>query len=333
MTGDRLRRRDFVSVLTAAAVTGAPLVARAETRNRGVVGFLGAGLAAAWRPYVAAFRDALGSAGYVEGRNLVVEFRWAEGRYEQLPALAADLVRRNVDVIAATGGLASVRAARAATKSIPIVFSMGNDPIEVGIVTNLARPEGNLTGVTLFAGDLLPKRLELLDEIIPRAAKIGVLINPTNPGTAIYTRQVEAAARALGRAIDVVEAATERDLDAAFEQLTQRRAGGLLVSGDPFFDGRRIQIARLILRYAMPTMQSWREDVEAGGLMSYGASLTAGYRQAGLYAAKILGGAKPAELPVQQPTKLELIINLKTARALALTLSPALLARADDVIE
>jgi putative tryptophan/tyrosine transport system substrate-binding protein len=333
MSGGRLKRRDFVAVLAATLATGAPVVSRAQPRSRGVVGFLGAGSAIPWRPYVAAFRDGLRAEGYIEGRNVVVEFRWAEGRYERLTALAADLVRRNVDVIVATGGIVPIRAARAATKTIPIVFSVGNDPIELGIVTNLARPEGNVTGIALFAGDLLPKRLELLDEIVPRAAKIGVLINPTNPGSALYSKQVEAAARALSRAIDVVNAATEGDLDTAFEQLTQRRAGGLLVSGDPFFDGQRNQIARLILRYTMPTIQNWREDVEAGGLMSYGASLVEGYRQAGVYAAKILNGVKPADLPIQQPSKLDLVVNLKTARALGLTLPPALLARADEVIE
>jgi putative ABC transport system substrate-binding protein len=326
-----MRRREFIATLVPAATW--PPAVRAQQPTVRVIGFLGAASAAPWLPYVAAFRQGLREGGYLEGRQVIIDFRWAEGRYEWLPALAAELVRREVAVIVATGGSHSVRAAMAATRTIPIVFTIGTDPVEQGLVSSLSRPDRNATGVTLFASDLLPKRLELLQEIVPKAAKIAVLVNPMGPGSSVYRRQVETAARSLGRQIYAVNASAERDLDAAFEMLVQQRAAGLLVSSDVFFDGRRIQIARLIARHAMPTMQSWREDVEAGGLMSYGPSLKDSYRQAGLYAAKMLDGMRPAQLPVQQPSRFELVINLKTARALGLTIPPSLLARADEVIE
>jgi putative ABC transport system substrate-binding protein len=326
-----MRRRKFVAALATAGLW--PFAVHAQQPIARMIGFLGAASAAPWLPYVAAFRQGLREGGYVEGEQIAIDFRWAEGRYERLPALAAELVRRKVAVIVATGGAHSVRAAMGATKTIPIVFTIGTDPVEQGLVSSLGRPDRNATGVPLFTTELLMKRLELLHEIVPKAAKIAVLVNPLGPGGSVYPPQIEVAARVLARQIYAVNASSERELDAAFERVAQQRAAGLLVTSDVLFDGRRAQIAMLIARYAMPTMQSWREDVEAGGLMSYGPSLRDSYRQAGIYTAKILDGARPAQLPIQQPSKLEFVINLKTARAMGLTIPSSLLARADEVIE
>jgi putative ABC transport system substrate-binding protein len=333
MSGVRLARRDLVLMLSAVCLAGWPGGARAQQVRFSVIGFLGAASAEAWVLYVAAFRKGLEDLGYVEGKNIVIEFRWADGRYERLPALAADLVRREVAVLVSTGGTASVRAAVAATKTIPIVFTLGADPVEQGFVSNLSRPGGNATGVTMFTAHLPPKRLEMLHEIGPRAAKIAILVNPGNPATPLFLRRLEGTAQALYREIFVLSASTERDIGVAFEALAQRRAGGLVISTDPLFDGARTQIARLIVRYAIPTIQGWREDAEAGGLMSYGADLRESYHLAGVYTARVLKGARPGELPIQQSSKVELIINLRTAKTLGITIPPALLARADEVIE
>jgi putative ABC transport system substrate-binding protein len=306
---------------------------RAQQARTHVIGFLGATPAAGWAPYVGAFRQRLRELGFAEGLNLVIEFRWAEGRYDRLPALAADLVSRGVDVLVATGGTAGVRAALAATKTIPIVFTSGADPVEQGFVSNLSRPGGNATGVTMLTADLPPKRLEILHEIVPRAAKIAILVNPNNPAMPLYVRRIEDAARSLYRQIFVVSAGTEEQIEAAFAALTKERPGGLLISTDPYFDASRVQMARLILQHGIPTIQGWREDAEAGGLMSYGPDLRDSYRHAAVYVANILRGAAPAELPIQQSTRVEFVINLKTARALGIVLPPSLLARADEVIE
>jgi putative ABC transport system substrate-binding protein len=332
MSSTRLNRRQL-ALLLAGAVVAWPLLARAQQARTPVIGFLGAASAAAWFPYVAAFRRGLEELGYAEGKNIVIEFRWAEGRYDRLPALAAELVLRDVAVLVATGGTASTRAALGATKTIPIVFTSGADPVEQGLVTNLSRPGGNATGVTMFTAHLPPKRLELLHEIVPRAAKIAILVNPANPATPLFLRRLEATALSLFRQIFIVTASTLREIAVAFEAAVKQRAGGVVISTDPLFDAARVKIAQLVVRHAIPSIQGWREDAEAGGLMSYGADLRDSYRQAGVYTARVLKGSRPAELPIQQSNKVELIINLRTAKALGVTIPSSLLARADEVIE
>jgi ABC-type uncharacterized transport system substrate-binding protein len=326
-----VRRRDFITLLGSVAVTW-PLAARAQQPAMPVIGFLNSASPGGYADRVGAFQQGLGETGYVEGRNVAIEYRWADGQNDRLPAMAADLVRRNVTVIAANG--AAAVAAKAATATIPIIFTSGDDPVRIGLVANLNRPGANLTGVVSLDTELLPKRLELLHELIPAAPVIAVLLNPAN--AARYenaTRDLEAAARTIGLQIKVLHASTERDFDAAFATLPQLRAVGLVIGTDAFFNSRTAQLAALALRHAVPTIYQYREFAAAGGLMSYGGSGTDTYRQAGVYTGRILKGEKAADLPVQQSTKAELFINLNTAKALGLSIPLTLLGRADEVIE
>ena len=327
--GRMMSRRRFAA--TVGGVAALPLAAEAQQAVP-IVGFLGLASAEAWRPLVASFRDGLGGAGYVDGKNVTIEYRWAEGKPAQLPSLAADLVRRGVAIIVATGGPAPVRAAMAATKSTPIVFTLASDPVEHGLVASLARPGGNVTGVTMIAHHLIPKKLDLLHGLVPRAAKIGILANPANPSWRLYLKDAEATALALGRQIEIFEVRGEPEFDALFELIAKKRIAGVLIAADPIFD-RSPRLIALAARYAIPTMYTWREDVEAGGLLSYGISINDAYREAGVYAARILKGEKPQELPILQPTKVELVVNLKTARVLRITFPDSIMLRADAVIE
>ena len=298
-----------------------------------VVGFLSAPSAAPYMQYVAAIHQGLKEAGYVEGQNVRFEYRWADGHYDRLPALAADLVRRRVDVIAATGGPAAL-AAKASSVTIPIVFRIAADPIASGLVASLSHPGGNVTGVTSLNLEVGPKRLEFLHELLPSATIMAALVNPTNPSNAeILSRDLQATARLLGLQLHPLHASSDADLDAVFATLTELRAGGVVVGTDAFFTSRTEKLAALTLRYRIPTIYQWREFVAAGGLMSYGGSSTDSYRLAGIYTGRILKGEKPADLPVQQATKLELFINNKTAKALGIDIPPTLLALADEVIE
>jgi len=326
-----IRRREFITLLGGAVVAW-PVAARAQQPAMPVIGFLTGEPPGLLTDLVLAFRTGLGEAGYVEHRNVGIEYRWAEGRYDRLPALAADLVNRPVAVIAAVGG--SVRPAKAATSTIPIVFVTGIDPVEEGIVPSLARPGGNVTGVMILAAALAAKRIELLRELAPGITTIGVLVNPTyNANAAPQLRDTETAARALGVELHVVRASSERDLEPAFASLVRQRAGALLILSDPFFTSRRDDLAALTLRHALPAIYGLREFADAGGLMAYGVSRAEAYRLAGAYVGRILKGAKPADLPIMQPTKYELVINLKTAKALGLQVPPTLHATADEVIE
>jgi len=327
-----MRRREFIVTLGGAAVW--PLVARAQQPAMPVVGFLNAGVLA--DPVVAdrlrAFRQALGEAGYVEGRNVVIEYRWAEGRYDRLPALAAELASQHVAVIVA-GGTASL-AAKKPTATIPIVFNIAEDPVSLGLVASLGRPGGNATGVNFFVGELGAKQLGLLHELIPAATRIGMLVNPNSLAeTERITKDVTTAASASGLKIEVVQASNSREIEAAFETLARNGADALLVGADPFFFSRRLEFAIQAVRHGKPALYNVREYAEAGGLMSYGTHLREAYRQMGIYTGKILKGVKPADLPVMQSSKFELVINLITARALGIEIPPMLLARADEIIE
>ena len=327
-----MRRREFITLIGgAAAVAGWPLAARAQQRTP-VIGFLRSTSANASANLVAAFRRGLTEAGYVEGQNIAVEYRWAENRDERLPGLATDLVRRRCAVIIA-GGNGAALAVKAATATIPIVFSTGDDPITLGLVANLNRPEGNVTGIYFYTDGLESKQLELLRETVPKATVIGVLVNPASLASVAQARDAQAAARALGQQIYVVNASSERGIDPAFATLVQHQVGGILVSGNALFTGQRNRLVALAAHHVLPTIYYGREFVEAGGLMSYCASMADAYRQVGNYAGRILKGTKPADLPVQAPTKFELIINLKTAKALGLTIPESFLLRADEVIE
>ena len=281
---------------------------------------------------MAALRKGLNEKGYVEGRNVAIEFRWAEGQYDLVPVSAAELARRQVNVIVAAGG-AAPRAAKAATATIPIVIVTGVDPVNDGLVASLNRPGGNLTGINILTTALEPKRLELLHEVLPRTDAIALLVNPTHPAADAQVREVEAAGGVLGRRVVVLKASDASGIDAAFATLVQRRIGALLVASDPFFNGRRAQLVGLTTRHAVPAIFQWRDFAVDGGLMSYGTSLADAYRQAGIYVGRILGGEKPADLPIHQSTKVELVINMKTAKALGLTFPLTLLGRADEVIE
>jgi putative ABC transport system substrate-binding protein len=325
-----MRRREVILLLSGAFA--APRALRAEQKPMPVIGFLSSASPGANTPYVAAFGQGLRQTGWVEGQNVAIEYRWADGHYDRLPALAADLVGRKVDVIATSGSDFSALAAKNATSSIPIVFLAGGDPVELGLVASLARPGGNLTGVTLLAVELWGKRVELICELVPEARALAQLVNPNYPGAERAVRAVQEGARAKGRLLRVLKAGTESDIDAAFASLPEPRTGGLLVA-DPTYLGRREQIVALAARYTVPTIYDWREYVAAGGLISYGTNLTDTYRNVGTYVGKILKGAKPADLPVEQPTRFELVVNLKTASAIGLTVPLSILARATEVIE
>jgi putative tryptophan/tyrosine transport system substrate-binding protein len=311
-----------------------PLAAQAQQPAMPVVGYLGAASPDLWADRLRAFRQGLGETGYNEGRNLTTEYRWAEGRYDRFPAFAADLVRRRVSVITAPGSTPAAIAAKTATSTIPIIFVTAADPVEIGLVAGLNRPGGNLTGVTALSAELGPKQLELLRELAPAAHVIGLLVNPTSTTLVEpQSRDLQATASALGLQLHVLHATTERELDVAFATLIQLRAGGLLIGGEAFFTSRSKLLADLALRHAMPAIYQFREFAVAGGLMSYGANLIDLHRLAGVYVGRILNGDKPADLPVQQATKIQLVINLKTAKALGLTIPEALLATADEVIQ
>ena len=326
-----MRRRDLISLLGGAVVTW-PLAARAQQRAMPVIGFLHGAWLETRRAEVTAFHRGLSETNYVEGRNVAVEYRWAEGRYDRLPALAADLVDRQVSVIAAFGTAAAL-VAKATTTTIPIVFLVGGDPIALGLVVSLSRPGGSITGVTPLNDELAPKLLELLHEMVPKAAIIGYLINPNNATSANLSRQIQAAERPIGQRVHILHASSEHDFEPAFATLDQIRAGGLCVQGDTFFNGRRGQLVALAAHHSIPTVYAFRDYADAGGLMSYGTSLWDAYREVGVYAGRILNGEKPADLPVQQSVKVELVVNLKTAKALGLTFPLSLLGRADEVIE
>jgi putative ABC transport system substrate-binding protein len=323
-------RRDFITLL--GAVTAWPFAAQAQQPTMPVIGFLHSGSPKPNINLVTAFGDGLNEAGYVDNKNVAIEFLWAGGRYDRLPGLASDLVLRKVAVIFGAGPPAA-QAARSATTTIPIVFVSGDDPVKSGLVASLNRPGGNVTGVALFTGQLGAKQLGLLRELLPKAALVAVLVNPNNPLTEAVTTDVRAAAAVTGHQIQIVNASDEGEIDKAFATLKELHADALIVGADPYFFARNDQLVALAARYAIPAFYELREFAVNGGLMSYGASITDGYRRAGAYAGQILKGAKPADLPVLQPTKFELVINLKTVKALGLTLSPGLLAIADEVIE
>jgi putative tryptophan/tyrosine transport system substrate-binding protein len=327
-----MRRRDFV-ILLAGATGGWPSAARAQQKAMPVVGFLSAGSApSSSDPLLAAFRQGLSETGYVEGQNLAIEYRWADNHYDRLPALAADLAGRKVDVIVAIAGPAAL-ATQSATSMIPIVFAGVGDPVGFGLVASLARPGGNLTGFSNINVELTPKRLELLSELVPQAKIIALLVNPNNTNTESIMRDMREAARTKGVQLAILKAGTESDIDAAFATLVKLHAGGLVVAGDPFFFSRREQLLALASRHAVPANYIWREFTADGGLISYGTRVSEAFRQAGGYAGRILKGAKPADLPVQQTTIFDLVVNLKTAAALGLTVPPSILARATEVIE
>jgi putative tryptophan/tyrosine transport system substrate-binding protein len=328
-----MRRRDFIAAFAGVGAAW-PLATRAQQPALPTIGFLNGATSGNYQTFVTAFKMGLKQTDYVEGQNVAIEYRWAEGQFDRLPKLAADLVHDRPTVIMASGNAAAV-AAKTATATIPIVFTSGYDPIQIGLVGSFNRPEGNITGVYTFNEELPTKNLELLHELVPAAAGIGLLINPTSPNLSksVVVKDVEAAARPLGKQIHVLEASTDAEIDAAFSTLVRLRAGALIIAPDQFYNDRRERIAALALRDALPSVYARREYAVAGGLMSYGTNLSDIYRQAGVYAGRILKGAQPADLPIVQSTKLELVINLKTAKALGLTLPLSFYWRADEVIE
>jgi len=327
-----MRRREFIALVSSAAAAW-PLAVHAQQATMPVIGFLNSGTAAPYVPFVNAFREGLKDAGFVDGHNVVIEYRWAEGQNDRLPALAVDLVRRQVTVIIASGGDAPALAAKKATDTIPIVFISGGDVIKAGLIASLGRPAGNVTGVSFMNTELTPKRLELMHELLPKAATVGALVNPNYPAADIQQRGLRESAAAMGLQVRIVTAGTQRDIDAAFAHLVQQRTDMLFVANDPFFQSCRDQIVALVARFGFPASFPGREFADAGGLFSYGPDLKGVYHLAGTYAGKVLNGTKPADLPVQQPTNFELVINLKTAKALGLKIPDKLLALADEVIE
>ena len=326
-----MRRREFITLLGGAAAW--PITARAQQPALPVIGYLGPELPMAFASRVEAFRQGLGQAGYIEGRNVAIEFRWAESQHDRLPALAAELVARPVSVIVAPGGAPAALAAKSATMTIPIVFEMGADPIVTGLVQTLNRPGGNITGVTSLNVQITPKRLEILHEAVPAATLIAVLLNPTSPTAASQLQHLQAAASRLNVRLHVLQASNVRDLDGISAALTELRPGGLVVSSDTFLGTHGEQLAALAVRHSVPAIHQSRDFADAGGLMSYAGSFVESHRQAGIQTGRILKGDRPADLPVQQVTKVQLFINLKTAKALGLEIPPSLLARADEVIE
>ena len=326
-----MKRREFIAALGGAAAW--PVVARAQQPAVPVIGFLSSVAPDASAQNLVAFRQGLNERSYVEGQNVAVEYRWAEGRFDRLPVLAAELVHRNVAVIIASGGPPSALAARVATVTIPTVFILASDPIKLGLVASLNRPGGNATGVGLFAVAVEPKKLEILHELVPKAMKIGILVNPRNPNAQTIVTELQTAAGALRLQIYIVNAATEAEFGAAFTTLVQQQAGALVVAADPFFNSQRETLVALAAQHALPAIYEWREFAAAGGLASYGTILSDAYRQAGVYTGRILKGEKPADLPVVQPTKFELVINNKTAKTLGLEVPQTMLVGADEVIE
>jgi putative ABC transport system substrate-binding protein len=327
-----MRRREFISLLGGAAA-GWPLAVRAQQPAMPVIGFISSESPDSFTHFVHAFHEGLSESGYVESRNVAIEYRWARGQLDLLPLLAADLVKRQVNVIFASGGSVSAPAAKAATRTIPIVFIMAADPVRLGLVASLNRPGGNLTGVNLLSAELQTKQLDLLHELAPKTRTIALLVNPASPYTELQIKDAQNAAHARGHQLQVLRASSDGELETAFVMLVQQRAEALLIAFNPFFTSHRDQIVQLAARSGIPGVYPAREFATAGGLMSYGGSVTDAYRQGAVYTGKILKGAKPEELPVTQPTKFDLVINLKTAKALGLTIPPMLLARADEVIE
>jgi putative ABC transport system substrate-binding protein len=326
-----MRRRQFFAFIGGAAAMS-PFAARAQQPKLPVIGYLESASQGQFADLIPAFRNGLSETGYIDGQNVRIEYRWAEGQYDRLPNLTAELVHDHAALIFTTA-LISAQAAKAVTAIVPIVFVSGPDPVQLGLVASLSRPGGNLTGVTLSTSTVQAKRLQLLRELLPAATTFAFIVNPSNTRADTDVQEMETAARALGQQIIVAKAGTDRDLETAFATLTQRSVQALVIGGDPFFNGQAQQLVALANSYAMPTVYPLHEFATAGGLMSYGSSISNAYRQAGIYAGRILKDAKPADLPVMQPTKFELVINLGTAKALGLTVPPALIARADEVIE
>jgi len=326
-----MRRREFITLLGGA--TAWPLAARAQQPAMPVIGFLSGNNAERLPQFTAAFHEGLSAAGFVDGKNVAIEYRWADSHLERVPALALDLIRRRVDVLFTSGGDVPILVAKGATTTIPIVFITASDPVAMGFVASLNRPGGNVTGVTFIAGELGPKRVELVRELLPKAVVVGLVLNPNIPNAELDAADMETAARGLGLKTHVLHAISDQEIEAAFAKFAELKIDALLVIPDPSFQSRRDQFVRLAARYAVPAIYYSREYVAAGGLVSYGASFTAAFRLAGNYVGRVVRGAKPADLPVEQPTKFELAINLKTAKALGLTVSPTLLSRADEVIE